>query len=233
MLTKSILSRCLCFTLMSSSAIDAKPQPEPAEVKGSELSNKTHYTKLKESEFTPLINGKDLSGWKTTGNWVVEPGNILTLKPREGEQGWKRFGDYITTQRKYGNFVLKLDFKFEKRGNSGVFMRIADPLQPVTTGFELQILDTHGLKTPGHHDCGGIITTSGPSKNMAKPAGEWNEYIIYLKGNRLKVTLNGEQIQDLDISKTALKDRPAKGFIGFQDEAKRIWYRNVRIKELD
>jgi hypothetical protein len=44
--------------------------------------------------------------------------------------------------------------------------------------------------------------------------------------------LNGEGIIDLDLSKTGLKDRPAEGYISFQDEAKRIWYRNVRIKEL-
>ena len=47
------------------------------------------------------------------------------------------------------------------------------------------------------------------------------------------MVLNGEQIQDLDLSKTGLKDRPPKGHISFQDEAKRVWYRNVRIKELD
>jgi hypothetical protein len=111
-------------------------------------------------------------------------------------------------------------------------MRIGDVKNPVTSGFELQILDTHGKKNVGHHDCGGIIATSGPSKNMVKPAGEWNEYIVYLKDNRLKVTLNGEQIQDFDISKTGLKNRSAKGHIGFQDEAKRIWYRNVRIREI-
>jgi hypothetical protein len=97
----------------------------------------------------------------------------------------------------------------------------------------LQILDTHGKMNPGHHDCGGIINTAGPSKNMVKPAGQWNEYIIYVNGNRLKATLNGEQIQDLDLSKTGLKNRPAKGHISFQDEAKNIWYRNVRIKDLD
>jgi len=39
-------------------------------------------------------------------------------------------------------------------------------------------------------------------------------------------------VKDLDLSKTGLKDRPAVGHIGFQDEAKNIWYRNVRIKEL-
>jgi hypothetical protein len=67
---------------------------------------------------------------------------------------------------------------------------------------------------------------------MVKPAGEWNRYVITLKGNHLTVTLNGEQIQDINISKTGLKNRPAKGHITFQDEAKRVWYRNVRIKEL-
>jgi len=44
--------------------------------------------------------------------------------------------------------------------------------------------------------------------------------------------LNGEQILDLDLSKSALKDRPAEGYISFQDEGKPVWYRNVRIKEL-
>ena len=68
---------------------------------------------------------------------------------------------------------------------------------------------------------------------MVKPAGEWNRYTITLQGSLLKVVLNGEQIIDLDLSKTGLKDRPARGHIGFQDEAKRIWYRNVRIKDLD
>jgi hypothetical protein len=44
--------------------------------------------------------------------------------------------------------------------------------------------------------------------------------------------LNGEQIIDLELDKSAVKDRPSEGFIGFQDEAKPVWYRNVRIKEL-
>ncbi len=67
---------------------------------------------------------------------------------------------------------------------------------------------------------------------VVKPAGEWNRYTITLQGQQLQVVLNGEKIQDLDLSQTGLKDRPATGYISFQDEAKRIWYRNVRIKEL-
>ena len=111
-------------------------------------------------------------------------------------------------------------------------MRIGDLNDHVASGFEVQILDTHGKKKFGHHDCGGVIRTSAPKTMAVKPAGEWNRYTIALKDSHLKVVLNGELIQDLDLSKTDMKDRLAEGYISFQDEAKRIWYRNVRIKEL-
>ncbi len=186
-----------------------------------------------DSGFVPMFNGKDLTGWNTTGNWVVEEDGTVTLKPRPGEHGWTRYNDYLTTDRQYGNCILDLEFKFDKGGNSGVFMRVGDLKDHVNSGFEVQILDTHGKKNPGHHDCGGVIRTAGPSKNMVKPAGQWNRYTITLVDHSLKVVLNGEQIIDLDLSQSAMKDRPAKGYISFQDEAKRIWYRNVRIKELD
>lgn len=182
--------------------------------------------------FTPMFNGKDLTGWKTTGNWVVEEGGIVTLHPRPGEKGWQRYDAYLTTERKYRDFILDLEFKFNEKGNSGVFLRVADPLSQVKSGFEVQILDTHGKEKITAHDCGGVIGTAAASKNMVKPAGQWNRYVITCIGNDLKVDFNGEQVIDLDLSESRLKDRPAEGYIGFQDEAKRIWYRNVRIREV-
>jgi len=183
-------------------------------------------------DFKPMFNGKDLTGWKTTGNWVYEKDGSVTLKPRPGETGWQRYDAYLMTERKYKDFTIDLEFKFEKKGNSGVFFKVGDRLDPVEQGIEVQILDTHGLADPGHHDCGGVIRTSGPSKNMVKPAGEWNRYVITCKGQRLTVELNGEKIQDLQLDESAMKDRPMEGYVGFQDEAKRVWYRNVKIKEL-
>ncbi|MBC8372175.1 MAG: DUF1080 domain-containing protein [Planctomycetes bacterium] len=182
--------------------------------------------------FRPMFNGKDLTGWKTTGNWKVLKDNVIALEPRPGERGWTRYDAYLTTDRKYKDFIIDLEFKFKKGGNSGVFLRVGDPKSQVNSGFEVQILDTHGKKKFGAHDCGGVIGTSGPSKMMVKPAGEWNRYIISVIGSQLKVNLNGEQIQDFDMSKTGLKNRPLSGYIGFQDEGKYLWYRNVRIKEL-
>lgn len=189
-------------------------------------------TAFAEDGFVEMFNGRDLTGWQTTGNWVVEPDNLITLKPRPGESGWTRYKDYLTTDRKFSDFVLDLEFKFNKAGNSGVFLRVGDLADHVNSGMEVQILDTHGKVNVGHHDCGGLIRTQGPSKNMVKPAGEWNRYTITLKGNHLHVVLNGEPVLDLDLSKSAMKDRPASGYISFQDEGKPVWYRNVRIKEL-
>lgn len=189
--------------------------------------------KTTDDGFVPLFNGKDLSGWKTTGNWVVEEDGTVTLVPRPGETGWQRFDAYIMSEKRYKDFVIDIEFKILAEGNSGVFFRVDDPLVPVDTGIEVQILDTHGLENPGHHDCGGVIRTAGPTKNMAKPAGEWNRYVITCKGNHLTVVLNGEQIIDIQLDEGAMKDRPLEGHIGFQDEAKRVWYRNGKIKELD
>jgi len=186
-----------------------------------------------EEGFVPMFNGKDLTGWQTTGNWVVEADGTIVLKPREGERGWTRYDAYLTTARKYKNFTIDLEFKFNRAGNSGVFMRVGDLKDHVASGMEVQILDTHGKENVGHHDCGGVIRTVGPTKNMVKPAGEWNRYTITIKDNQLTVVLNGEQIVDIDLSQSEMKDRPPEGYISFQDEGKPLWYRNVRIKELN
>jgi hypothetical protein len=182
--------------------------------------------------FVSMFDGVTLNGWKTTGNWKVEEGGVVALHPRPGEKGWQRYDAYLTTDRKYKDFVIDLEFKIKEGGNSGVFLRVGDTTNHVESGFEVQILDTHGKPNPGNHDCGGVIRAAAPTKNMAKPAGEWNRYVITCKGSNLKVELNGEQIIDLALDKSPLKDRPLEGYIGFQDEAKNVWYRNVRIKEL-
>ncbi|MFU8892420.1 MAG: DUF1080 domain-containing protein [Luteolibacter sp.] len=185
--------------------------------------------------FVQMFNGKDLTGWQTSGNWLVQEGNIITLEPRPGEWGWQRYGDYLATTRKYKDFVIDLEFKYNEKGNSGVFLRIGDLENHVETGFEVQIIDTHGKPDDKltHHDAGGVIRTQAPTHNAIKPAGEWNHYNITMNGNHLVVILNGEKVNELDLSEGAMKDRPAEGYISFQDEGKPVWYRNVRIKELN
>lgn len=221
------MKKSLLPILLASFAI-AAPEPHPV----SEPAVDASHPAADAAGFVPLFNGKDLSGWRTKGNWVYDADGTVTLRPRPGETGWKRFDAYLFTERKYRDFVLDLEFKFEPTGNSGVFFCVADPLDPVAKGIELQILDTHGLAKPGHHDCGGIIRAMGPAENRVRPAGEWNRYTLTLKSRRLEVVFNGRRTIVLDLDRSPMKDRPAEGHVGFQDEAKRVWYRGVRIREL-
>ncbi len=185
--------------------------------------------------FVDLFNGQDLSGWETTGNWKVEKGGVLVIDPREGEQGWQRFGDYLWTKKRYRDFILDLEYSYPEGGNSGVYFRVADRNNPVNTGIEAQILDSsrhEGEMTA--HDHGGIISTVGASKNMSKKPGEWNRMIVTCQGSHLAVSLNGERIVDVALDRSAVKDRPAEGYIGLQDHGRPhvIRFRNVRLKEL-
>ena len=62
-------------------------------------------------------------------------------------------------------------------------------------------------------------------------AGSWPKYDELMNG-AVTAVINGERTIVLDLAASPMKDRPAEGHVGFQDEAKRVWYRNVRIKEL-
>ena len=173
------------------------------------------------------------SNWETQGNWFQKKDNIIALDPGPEDEGWQRFDHYLWSKRKYGDFVLKLEFKIPKDGNSGVFIRVGNKDDAVETGMEVQILDTYGKEDVGPHDCGGIIGTVGPDKNMAKPFGEWNKLRITARGSQIKVRLNSERVVNVNVDTTSRSDRPALGYIGFQDEGRHVWYRNISIKELN
>ncbi|MHC4994429.1 MAG: 3-keto-disaccharide hydrolase [Planctomycetota bacterium] len=193
------------------------------------LASAAHH---EESGFKKLYNGKNLNGWKTKGNWFAKKGGVLAIEPREGEEGWKRYDAYLWAKKQYSDFIFDLEFKFPKDGNSGVFVRVKDVDDPVNTGIEVQINDVYGKEKVGPHDCGGIIKTVGPSKNMVKPHGQWNRMIVTCKGTNMKVKLNGEQVVDIDLKGTPVGDRPLKGAIGLQDHGLNLEFRNIKIKEL-
>ncbi len=188
----------------------------------------------KDKGWVTLYNGKDLTGWQTTGNWLPQKDGSLLIQPRKGERGWQRYSAYLWSEKKYKDFVLHVEYKYPPKGNSGIHFRVGDLKNPVNTGIEAQVLDSYGKKKMGHHDHGGIIRTVGASKNMSKKPGEWNTMILTCKGHHLKVQLNGEPIIDIQLDKTPMKDRPLEGYIGLQDhgEPNNLHFRNIKIKEL-
>ena len=135
-----------------------------------------------------------------------------------------------------------------EKTNSGVFFRTADIQDCVQTGIEMQVLDSYGKPEADAHDCGAIYDCLAPSKNAVKPPGEWNHVALTCQGPKINVVLNGEPVIDMNLDrwteagknpdgtpnkfKTAYKDMPRCGRIGFQDHGSAVWYCNVRIKPL-
>jgi uncharacterized protein (DUF427 family) len=188
-----------------------------------------------EAGWRKLYNGKDLSGWTTTGNWLPQANGELHIQPRDGEKGWQRFGSYLWSERKYADFILDVEYSYPKGGNSGIYFRVADTGDPVDQGIEAQILDSSAKKGElSHHDHGGIISTIGASKNMSAKPGDWNRMIIVARGQHLQVELNGERIVDLQLNETTLKSRPPAGYIGLQDHGQphNLRFRNLWLREL-
>jgi len=90
--------------------------------KKSVLVNKINPTTEK---FVPLFNGKDLTGWKTNGNWVVQKNGSLVIDPLPTQKGWKRFDDYLISEKKYGDFILEMEYKYPPKKRRG-----HDPSRP-------------------------------------------------------------------------------------------------------
>ncbi len=188
------------------------------------------------SEFTSLYNGKDLTGWQTTGNWIPQDDGSVLIHPREGESGWERYEAYLWSGKKYKDFVLDVEYSYPPGGNSGVYFRVGDRNDPVGQGIEAQILDSSKHVGPlGSHDHGGIVgTDAAASKNMSRVPHEWNRMLVSCIGSHLQVELNGEQIIDTQLDEGPMKNRPPEGFIGFQDHGQpnNIKFRSIRVREI-
>jgi hypothetical protein len=194
---------------------------------GSEQAER-NWTNLFESDALPKC-------WETTGNWHIDGEQIATLTPRPGEHGWKRFSAYLWSKKQYTNFEAEFDYQLEREGNSGFFLHVGDKVSPVEHGIEVQIYDTTEQRASEltDHDAGGVIPGFHATKNAAHPAGEWNHYHITVNGDRLKVELNGQSVNDVDLNSDVLNTRPRKGYIGFQDEGRPLKLRNLRVRELN
>jgi len=188
--------------------------------------------------WTPLLT-RDLRNFTTKGNWKVDDQGVLSIVPREGETGWKRFDAYLYTKEQYTHFRIALEFKLPARGNSGLFFRVQDMKSPVDKGMEVQILDRGGQgkkpsdKPLSHHDMGGIIKVKGATKYTLNKPGEWNAMVVTAVGQRVTVEVNGEVVNRVDLSKTARKDHPLTGHLALQDHGGPAWFRNVRVQVLN
>tara|TARA_R110002049_G_scaffold27321_2_gene94033 strand:- start:114569 stop:115369 length:801 start_codon:yes stop_codon:yes gene_type:complete len=180
--------------------------------------------------FEALFNGKDLSGWNHSGNWIVDNGVIT----RTG----KGSSLVYETRKVPDDFELRFEWKVAQGSNSGVYYR--------PTQNEYQILDNavHRDGKNPRTSAASLYFCMQPSADLTKPVGQWNTGRIVCKGTVVQHWLNGQKVVGFDYTDPKYKfnvdmltrrggDLTARGAnLSLQDHGDPVWYRNIRMREL-
>jgi len=176
--------------------------------------------------------------------WTYEDG-ILTASEDQN----------IYTSAIYENFILDLEFKTADGTNSGVIVYCSDIINWIPNSVEIQIADDfseHWNKADPTWKCGAIFGHLAATHSNVKRPGEWNRYTIIVCGKNIQVILNGEKVNEMDLSKwtsatenpdgssippwlsTPFAELPTYGHIGLQGKhaGAPIWFRNIRVNGL-
>jgi hypothetical protein len=187
-----------------------------------------------EKGFTPLFNGKDLTGWTKAkeheGTFSVKDGAIVA----NGERCHLFYSGPVG-KADFKNFELKVDVMTQANSNGGIYFHTAyqDTGWPAK-GFEVQVNNTHR----DWRKTGGLYAVQ--DNKEAFEDGKWFTEHIIVKDNAVTIMVNGK--------KTAEWTQPAdwKGIENFPDRklmsgtialqghdpGSTVYYKNIRIKPL-
>jgi hypothetical protein len=125
-----------------------------------------------------LFNGKDLTGWKMSKPgppvWTVQNGTLI--KPANGPE--------LTSDAKFQDFKLHIEFNCGKDANSGVYLR---------GRYEVQIETESEAEPPSHHT-GGVYGFLATSPELPRKPDTWQTFDITLVGRRVTIVQNGQTI---------------------------------------
>ena len=177
--------------------------------------------------YIALFNGKDLSGWIPVGTpqaFAVKENSIYS-------NGAGPYPSWLRTEKEYENFVLRFEYKTEGWYEGGVLIHA--PLNGPGSKIGFKIHLRHDQKEYGTRSPGAIYDAAAPRSIANLPSGQWNRYEVVCDWPRLRITLNGKIIHDIDMdADDALRYRLRKGFIGIQNIGCRAYFRNIRIRTL-
>lgn len=164
-----------------------------------------------------LFDGESFFGWKANNdvNWKITDG---VIHADQGDPG------LLQTTTEFADFELRCDYRLEKGGNSGIFLRgVFTPKDPTTDCYELNMCDTHP-KFP----TGSLVGLVKP-ENVIDGEGEWHTYHVVAEGNRIDVDFDGKRVLSYTDPRPTSRRR---GFIGLQKNAGKAEYRNVFLRPL-
>ena len=197
--------------------------------------------------FYTMYNSTDLRGWKGLVDNPVKrrktSADTLAMKQIKADsimrKGWLAqgeelhftgHGDNLCSVKDYQDFELTIDWKIEKEGDAGLYLR-GSP--------QVQIWDTALTRVGAQVGSGGLYNNQTNPKNPIKvadnPVAEWNTFRVIMRGERVTVYLNGELVVDNVILENYW-DRKIpifiKDAIELQAHGNHIVYRNIYVKEL-
>jgi len=198
-----------------------------------------------------IFDGKTFDGWRSynhatvlDGRWQVDDGTIY-LDPSK-----KAVGDIIS-DKQYQNFDFSMEWKIQECGNSGFFWNVVEDEKykaVYLTGPEMQILDNkcHPDAKIVTHRAGDLYDMIETSEVTVKPAGEWNHIRVVSLHNKYQFWQNGTKVVEFEMHNEKWKDMVAnskfktmpdfglakKGHLALQDHGDEVWFRNIKIKEL-
>jgi len=201
-------------------------------------------------DWQPLFNGKDLNGWVQHGgkaSYRVEKDAIVgTTVPTTPNS-------FLCTEREYGDFELRLEFKVDPRMNSGIQFRSTwseGELVYQRNGKEYKVRPgrVHGYQceidpsdrkwTAGVYEEGRrgwlFDLKDRPEAGNAFKQNEWNQIRIRAEGDHIQTWINGVPAADLhdDMTLKGLIALQVHG-VGERTEPMEIRWRKIEIRELD
>ena len=218
------------------------------------------YSAFAAEKSVALFNGKDLSGWKKpTGDWQaartvsLDPADNKKFAIEKGEgvlvNGPKGKTQNLISATEHGDVEAHIEFVVPKASNSGVYFM---------GRYEIQVLDSWGVKDLKYGDCGGVYASCSEPKpdskgappriNASKPPGEWQTFDVVFRAPRfdangkktenakfIKVVHNGQVIhENVESPRPTCAarwlDEKSKGPLMLQGDHGPVAYRNVTLK---
>lgn len=198
--------------------------------------------------FTPLFNGRDLSGWQglvatppKRAKMTIQEWAAAQVKANEKmEAHWQAQdgvlvfdgkGDNLCTAKNYADFELLVDWKILEKGDSGIYLR-GSP--------QVQIWDREDTRgNPKRLGSGGLYNNQ---KNPTDPlvladhlTGEWNRFRILMVGEKVTVYLNNELVtHNVTLENYWERDQPIypSGAIELQNHGNTLYFKNVFVREI-
>jgi hypothetical protein len=231
----------LCFLVLSMCALYTTAQ------------DNTLTKKEKKDGWKLLFDGKTTTGWRNFNSntlgagWKVENGalyldNSVTTREDRGD---------ILTHEEYENYEFSVDWKIDSCGNSGIIFNVVeDPKYKATyfTGPEMQVLDNncHPDAKIIKHRAGDLYDLIKCKEETVKPAGQWNQARIVSNKAKYEFWLNGTKVVEFTmhtpewdalVAGSKFKAWPdfgkaTKGHIALQDHGDKVWFKNIKIREI-